>query len=317
MIRLIREVIRFASVFIFGSTGETINEKSGHLNLGIPGIMCFGAIGGCCGVYVYTSIVGAENLNAFLCVLIAIVGSLLFGALLGALFSFFTVTLGCNQNITGLTITTFGIGATMFLMGKIDTTSFNKASKFFETLFPSYENLGWFGELFLSYGFLVYLSIAVAFLTTFILKKTKLGLRLRSVGENPATADAVGINVTKYRYLTTIVGCAIAGLGGLSYMFDYSGANNLQNHGIDGFGWLCIAIVIFTLWRSDLGILGSLFFSFLYLCPSFFFSGNSLYLIEALPYIITICVLILTSILNNNKNQPPASLGTNYFREER
>ena len=317
MINLIREVISFASVFIFGSTGETINEKAGHLNLGIPGIMCFGAIGGCCGVHIYASIVGTVNMNAFLCVFIAIICSLIFGAILGALFSFFTVTLGCNQNITGLTITTFGTGATMFLMGKLDTSSFNRASKFFETLLPFYENLGWFGELFLSYGFLVYLSIAIAISATLIMKKTKLGLRLRSVGENPATADAVGINVTKYRYLATIIGCAIAGLGGLSYMFDYSGANNLQNHGIDGFGWLCIAIVIFTLWRSDLGIIGSLLFSFLYLCPSFFFSGNTLYLIEALPYVITICVLILTSILDNSKNQPPASLGVNYFREER
>ncbi len=317
MIKLIREVVRFASVFIFGSTGETINEKSGHLNLGIPGIMCFGAIGGCCGVYLYSSFVGTENIQGYFVVLIAIVCSLIFGALLGLLFSFFTVTLGCNQNITGLTITTFGIGATMFLMGKIDTSSFNKASGFFKTLIPSYNNLGWFGEIFLSYGVLVYIAIAIAIIAAIILRKTKVGLSLRAVGENPATADAVGINVTKYRYLATIIGCAIAGLGGLSYMFDYSGANNLQNHGIDGFGWLCIAIVIFTLWRSDLGILGSLLFSFLYLCPSFFFSGNTLYLIEALPYIITICVLILTSILNSKENQPPASLGTNYFREER
>jgi len=174
------------------------------------------------------------------------------------------------------------------------------------------------GEIFFSYGFLVYVAIIIALISSHILNKTRTGLHLRAVGESPETADAAGINVTKYKYLATCIGSAIAGLGGLYYVMDY--ANGVwSNNGFGDRGWLSIALVIFSVWRPSLSILGSILFGFLYVIPTYIpnITVSTKILFEMLPYVVTIIVLIITSIRDKKENQPPKALGLAYFREER
>lgn len=321
MLTFLISSIRLSAVFLFGSTGEIITEKSGHLNLGIPGIMCVGAAGGYLGEALYVNSNKGNNINWFLSIFIALIFSLLFSALMGLLYSFLTVTLRSNQNITGLAITTFGVGISKFVVHMLTakglTEHMAKGAVMFRTLFTFYPKLGWFGELFLSYGILVYLAIIVAVITALVLKKTRVGLSLRSVGENPATADAVGINVGKYRYLATIIGSMIAGLGGLFYIMDYIGGN--WEYCIDTYGWLAVALVIFTVWKPNFAIVGSLLFAGLYILPNYIGSVSTANkeLIKMLPYLVTIVVLVVTSKFGSKTIQPPQSLGTNYFREDR
>ncbi len=315
MLAFLVSAIRLGMTFLFGSTGETIAEKSGHLNLGIPGVMCVGASCGCYAEYLYLDAV-KRNVNPLLAVLIPIIATLLGGALMGLIYSFLTVTLRANQNVTGLALTTFGVGVSDFMISKIGAI-YTKGSKYFTTPIPFLKDLGFVGELLFSHGILIYLAVIIALVTSFVLTKTRVGLHLRSVGENPATADAAGINVAKYRYLATCIGCAIAGLGGLSFVMDYLNGN--WEYCIDAIGWLAIALVIFTVWKPNLAIIGSIVFGGLYVASSYIvgvsFAGKELF--KMLPYIVTVVVLIFTSILDKKENQPPQSLGINYFREER
>lgn len=310
--------IKFSAVFLYGATGEIITEKSGHLNLGIPGIMCLGAIGGCYGVRSYIdSLSDISQMSGFAVVLVGIICAFLVGALGGAVFSFFTVTLRCNQNITGLTLTTFGVGLISIMLSALDTTGFYEAGKMFSKGIVDGNTSGWFGQMFLSYSTLFYMAIAIAIITAIILRKTRVGLNLRAVGENPATADAAGISVGKYRYLATMIGSGIAGLGGLFYIMDNLGGN--IEYGIDTFGWMAVALVIFSIWKPTLCILGSIVFAILYLAPSAIttLSFSDRELIKLLPYLFTVVVLLITSIINKRETQPPAALGLSYFREER
>ncbi|MBQ2390771.1 MAG: ABC transporter permease [Clostridia bacterium] len=315
MLAFLVSAIRLGMTFLLGSTGETITEKSGHLNLGLPGVMCVGASCGCYAEYVYFSIV-KSNINPFLAVLIPILATFLGGAFMGLIFSFLTVTLRTNQNVTGLAITTLGIGISDYMID-CASTIFSKGSKYFTASLPFADDLGWFGELFLSHGVFVYLAIIIAIVTSYVMSKTKVGLHLRAVGENPATADAAGINVSLYRYSATCIGCGIAGLGGLSFVMDYLHGN--WEYCIDDIGWLAIALVIFTVWKPNVAILGSVIFGALYIASSYIvgvsFAGKELF--KMLPYIVTIIVLVFTSIRSKKENQPPASLGLSYFREER
>ena len=315
MLAFLVSAIRLGMTFLFGSTGETITEKSGHLNLGIPGVMCVGASCGCFAEYLYLSAAG-KSVIPFLAVLIPILATILGGAIMGLVYCFLTVTLRANQNVTGLALTTFGVGVSDFMIAKTGAI-YSRGTRYFTASLPFAEDLGWFGELFLSHGILIYLAIAIALFSSYVLTKTRIGLNLRAVGENPATADAAGINVARYRYVSTCIGCGIAGLGGLSFIMDYLHGN--WEYCIDAIGWLAIALVIFTVWKPNLGIIGSLVFGALYIASSFItgVSFASKELFKMLPYVVTIIVLIFTSIRDKKENQPPAHLGLNYFREER
>ena len=319
-INIIVDSIRFAAVFLFGSAGETVTEKSGHLNLGTPGVMCIGAMGSAIGAYIYLSACGG-NTNAFLAFLIPFLFCILFAGLAGALFSFITVTLKCNQNVTGLALTTFGVGLYPFVISFFDgskTAGFSTiAHKYLMHVFPeSFYNANWFTQLFFSYGILVYLSLAIAIAIAVVMKRTKVGLFLRTVGENPSAADAAGISVNTYRYLATIIGSAISGLGGMFYLFDRcSGAFEFV---VDAYGWLAVSLVIFTMWNTEIGIGGSFLFSFLYIFPKYLnVSGPDKKIIELIPYIATVAILVLTSIFSKRLGKAPAGLGLSYFREDR
>ncbi len=308
---------------LFGSTGEIITEKSGNLNLGIPGIMYMGGSCGVIGAYVYEQSV--SNPNPFWCILIPLLCSVI-GSLIAALiYSFLTITLRANQNVTGLALTTFGVGFGDFFGGSLTkiygiggNLSVKTTADYFKTTLPFADNLGWFGRVFLDYGFLTYLAVIIALLSAWFLKRTRCGLHLRAVGESPATADAAGINVTKYKYLATCIGGVIAGLGGLYFILDYTGGS-WTNGGFGDRGWLAIALVIFALWKPNIGILGSFVFGGLYIAYSYIsgLSRSAVAIFNMLPYVVTIVVLIITSLRNKKENQPPAALGLPYFREER
>ena len=321
-VTFIRNAIRFSTIFLFGSTGEIITEKSGHLNMGTPGIMCLGGIGAVLGERLYLLTIGndVDLINPFLCVFIPVIMTLIFGALGGLFFSFLTVTLRCNQNVVGLTLTTFGVGLNAFILARVPRgAGFTYASVYFYKLFPDslVNGAGWFGEIFLGHGFLVYLAIILAVITTIIVKKTNIGLSLRSVGENPATADAAGLSVSKYRYFATMIGGAIAALGGLFSIMDYLGGS--VEYTIDRYGWMAVALVIFSMWNPSISIFGSFLFGALYIMPSFLdgltFADKEL--IKLVPYAVTILVLVVTSLFNKKETQPPAALGLTYFREDR
>lgn len=312
---------------LFGSTGEILTEKSGNLNLGIPGIMYVGGISGVIGAFLYEeSLPSRADIKALPAILIPILCCLLGSLIMGLIYCFLTVTLRANQNVTGLAITTFGTGFGNFfgaslvkLTGSdVPSVALTNTSQFFTKKLPIAEELGWFGELFLNYGFMTYAAIAIAIVAAIILKRTRIGLELRAVGENPATADAAGISVNKNKYFATCIGSMIAGLGGLYYVMDY--ANGVwSNEGFGDRGWLAIALVIFAMWRPNLGIFGSFLFGGLYIIYLFVpgLAMRNQELFKMLPYLVTIAVLVITSIRSKRENQPPQSLGLSYFREER
>ena len=310
---------------LYGSTGETLTEKSGNLNLGIPGVMYVGGISGVIGAFMYEQ--SAAEPSAFWSIAIPMAACLLGSLLMGLLYCFLTVTLRANQNVTGLAMTTFGVGFGNFFGGSlikltgsdVPSIALSQTSAYFSRSLPFASGLGWFGQLFLSYGFLAYLAIVLAIAASYILKHTRVGLHLRAVGESPNTADAAGINVTRYKYVATCAGSMIAGLGGLYYVMDYA-SGVWSNNAFGDRGWLAIALVIFTIWRPNVSILASILFGGLYILNIYLPVGAHMEIKELykmLPYVITLVVLIVVSLRKKREDQPPASLGLSYFREER
>ena len=311
--------IPLGMTFLYGSTGEILTEKVGHLNLGIPGIMCVGAAGGCAVIH---GLVLAGNVPGVLMVILGILAAFLAAGLMGLLYSVLTVTFKANQNVTGLTMTIFGAGVMRYIMTGLKGHMYLKAVSAFRAPFSFLLP----GTSWQYCGVMVFLGIIIALIASWVLTTTKVGLHLRAVGENPATADAVGINVTTYKYGVTIIGSGIAGLGGLFYIMDYAGSPEAYKS-IETLGWLSIALVIFALWKPHLSIAGSALFGALYLAGSYIPSIPAFQqlglpmsvtqLLKMLPYLVTVIVLTITSIRNKRENQPPAGLGVNYYREER
>ena len=306
--------LAFGATFIYGSTGEILTEKAGHLNLGIPGIMCMGGAGG----VIMLNLIGKSALPPVLIVALGILSSLAVAMAMGLIYSFLTVTLRANQNVTGLALTTFGVGLMKVIMSKMDATVYLVGPKMlYRWPFANrQDSLQCLGVLF-------FLAILIAMTAGWVLFRTKVGLHLRAVGENPATADAVGINVNRYKYLATCIGSGIAGLGGFYYIIDYM-ASQEAYLSLEAFGWLSIALVIFALWRPPVTIIGSTVFGFLFSCSSYITNIPGITvtmamkpLLKMLPYVVTILVLIISSIRNKRENQPPTSLGLSYFREDR
>ncbi len=328
IVKFISSAIPLGVPLLYGSTGEIVTEKSGHLNLGIPGIMYVGAISGVIGSFLYELSCGnvKENMVPALAILIPLLCAIAGSVLMGLIYSFLTVTLRANQNVTGLALTTFGIGIGNFFGGSLiklvdsDMPSIvlTNTSSFFRASLPFASKLGWFGEIFLSHDFLTYAAVIVALIVSFILNRTRVGLNLRAIGENPATADAAGINVSKYKYLATCIGSAIAGLGGLQYVMAY--ANGVwSNNAFGDRGWMAIALVIFALWKPTMAIFGSFLFGALCNANNYIrgLGDATQELFKLLPYVVTLLVLIITSMRKKREHQPPQSLGLSYFREER
>lgn len=323
VIALWQSAVTFGTVILFGALGELITEKSGNLNLGTPGVMYLGGIASLVGAFFYES--SAANPNPVVGVLVALLCALIASALAGVLFCFLTTTLRANQNVTGLTLTILGSGIANFfggslnkLAGGVGQISVAVTSSGFQAVTPL-SGLGVPGRMLFSYGFLTYVAIVLAILVSLFLNRTRKGLNLRAVGESPATADATGINVTRYKYLATIVGSAVTGLGGVFYTMNYIRGTWANDGTIEGLGWLALALVIFASWKSLNLIWGSYLFGILYWLYLYIggLTRSSQELFKMLPYVATIVVLIITSVRSKKENKGPASLGLSYFREER
>ena len=309
---------------LYGTVGEIVVEKSGSLNLGVEGIMAVGAIFGYI-VGCFTNSLGVGIATAFLA-----------GALCGLLFAFLTVTLQANQNITGLTLTTFGLGIYFFVGNSLKAVKWpvmgdysGIQSGFADLAIPGLSKIPIIGNGLFNHNILVYLGIVIAVGMWFFLNRTSHGLRLRAVGENPAAADSVGINVNRTKYLYTCLGCGIMGIGGYYMALNMGGSFN-SNCWINGYGWIAVALVIFANWSPMIAILGTFVFGFFNtlqvsgptLASAFpgalgWLSSIPAQLYQALPFIITAIVLIATSIRSKKGSGLPASLGVNYFREDR
>jgi len=323
-----------ATPLLFATLGEILTQKSGSLNLGVEGMMAMGAAAAITASYSYELAAGdaASGLvSAFLAVLIGFLA----GALGGLIYSVLTVTFRANQNVTGLALTIFGIGAGN-LVGELlgiraggrTTVSDSTKTMFSGVNIPALSDIPVLGRVLFSYNFLVYLAILTAIILIFFFNRTRTGLNLRSVGESPATADAVGINVTRYKYLAASVGGGLCGLGGVYISMATIGgfAGTWENNIIAGRGWIAVALVIFAAWRPARAIIGALLFGglsalWLYFGPwlQLYFPNISIpqQIYNVLPFAATILVLIITSIRQSKDHSQPKACGTNYFREER
>ncbi len=329
--------VTFGTVILLGCLGEILNQRSGSLNLGVPGIMLLGAIGSLVGVFAYEN--GTADPNCLVCFLLSLSGCLGFSLLGGFIYAFLTITLKANQNVTGLTLTIFGNGVAKFLggyltnlAGGVGNVSLDVTTSVYRRRIPFLsDKLGIVSRLFFNYGFMVYLAIGIAIALHYFLEHSRMGLNLKGVGENPATADACGINVDRYKYFASILGSLISGLGGLYFIMDYVMGTWTTDGTIESLGWLAVALVIFVSWRPLRGVFGALLFGlsywvYLYI-PSFvsrfllrvFHISNITHLqniYRMIPYIVTLIVLIYVS-KDKRAAHAPDSLGMNYYREDR
>ena len=320
----IHNIIVYNIPLLYGTAGEIMVEKSGSLNLGVEGIMAVGAIFG------YIAGCYANSLG------VGIAVAFIMGALCGLLFATLTVSFQANQNITCLTLTTFGLGVYFFVGNGLKSKGWPVMSDyagikegFADLPIPGLSQIPLIGQGLFSHNVLVYLGIAIAIGMWWYLNHTTPGLKLRAVGENPGAADSVGINVNRVKFLHICIGCGIMGIGGYYMGLNMSGSFN-SSCWINGYGWIAVALVIFANWNPVLAILGTFVFGFF---NTLQVSGSTLAaafpaglgwladipteVYQALPFAITAVVLIVTSIRNKQGSGLPAALGTNYFREER
>ena len=307
---------------MLAAVGELITEKAGNLNLGTPGAMCVGAAAGIAGLDMYKISGGS---NTILLVLIALGTAFFAAALMGLIYSFFTTTLRINQNVVGLVLTIFGAGmakfisATMVHIPDSGNIRFDDAYAVFNAKIPWLSTkLGFVSKLLFDYGFMFYLTLIIIVAISLFLNKTRLGLNLKAVGENPGTADAAGINVIKYKYLASCIGSGLTGMAGIFCVMEFKSGSwsTMAISSIEAFGWLAVALVIFAMWKPLNLIWGSIVFGVFYYAYLYILKV-SIDLTQMLPYIVTIIVLIVVSFRNKKENQGPASLGLSYFREDR
>ena len=300
---------------LYGTLGEILTEKAGNVNLGVEGMMYMGAVFGFMGAY-YLDSAAAALAFAFL------------GGLVGALvYAFLTVSLKANQNVAGLTLTIFGTGVANLLGTNMINGSGSGAAMVSDTMKAFFRpmDLGaltalpYVGKLLFNHSLFTYLGVVLAVAAGWYLNHTSRGLNLRAVGENPAAADAAGINVSAYKYVHTLLGGGICGLGGAYIALVTCGGNWTYNC-VGGLGWIAVALVIFAAWSPYKALLGSLVFGALSVLklyipasvidiPSAFFS--------MLPFLVTCVILVISSIRMRRENQQPHACGVNYFREER
>ena len=324
IIGIIKAAILNGTPLLFGTSGEILTQKSGNMNLGVEGLMFMGGAFGLAGSFVYSNIAG-ESANGIVAIIISLVCAFIAGFIGSLIFSFLTVTLKANQNVTGLALTIFGTGVGQFVgeimrikIGGNVTIPNSLKSAFVSPVMPEFlRKIPVLGDLFFSYNIFVYLGVVMVILMAYFLNKTRKGLNLRAVGESPSTADAAGISVTRYRYLATCIGGGISAIGVMVYIMTISGC--VWNYSaLSGEGWIAVALVIFCFWKPVNSLWGSVLFGallILYLKLPIAFIPTQIY--KIVPYIATIVVLIFVSMKQKKENQPPAGLGVNYFREDR
>lgn len=311
---LVAAVLAGASL-LYGTVGEIINQKSGHLNLGVEGMMAIGACAGFMAGYRTDSLI------------IAIIAAFLSGAAAALIYAVLTVTFMADQNVTGLTLTIFGSGLSNFIgeynITRSETGNLKLPEHIMSQLrnihIPGLSDIPVIGKLFFSYNIFIYLGVIIAIIVYIYLFKTKTGLNLRTIGENPAAADAVGIHVVRSKYINLLIGGGICGIGGAYCSMIVCGGVWMSDS-VNGMGWISVALVIFAAWSPLKAIGGSLIFGAFsvlkyYMPKSIITLPNAFY--DMLPFVITALILVITSIRKNKGRMQPASCGVNYFREER
>ncbi|MDO4732189.1 MAG: ABC transporter permease [Bacillota bacterium] len=330
IVNLICAAVLAGVPLLYGTLGEILTEKSGNLNLGVEGMMYMGAIAGMAGVY-FPELWFGEIQSTWLCLLLAILCAFLCGMLGALIYGFLTITLRANQNVTGLALTIFGVGFGNFfgdVISRSNASGFMALSSSAKTAFntgifsfmePWAESnvvFSYIYKLFFSYNTLVYLGIVLAVILAFFFNKTRVGLNLRAVGEDPATADAAGINVNRYKYLATVLGGGICGLGGM--YISMVTCNGVWIYDcVSGKGWIAVALVIFATWSPLRALIGSLVFGGLSIMRLYVPLGIPMQIYDIFPYLATVLVLVFTSIRQSREHAMPRHCGMNYFREER
>lgn len=293
---------------LFATLGEIMSERAGNLNLGVEGMMLMGAVMG--------FMVGLYTKSPMLALLAAMISGG-FGALI---YAYLTITLRANQVVSGLTLTIFGTGFSSLLgqklIGQVAPTTIK--SFFAKVEVPLLSKIPFIGPVFFKQDVFVYIGYVVAVLLGVYLYKTRIGLNLRSVGENPGAADAASININVYKYIHVILGGALCGLGGAYLSLVY--VPSWQENVTAGRGWIAVALVIFASWSPYKAIAGAYLFGGLDII-GYRLQGTKLqvsqYLVDMLPYVITVIVLVMVSMKKSNKGSGPKGLGVPYFREER
>jgi simple sugar transport system permease protein len=305
--------LRAGTSLIYATLGEIYTERSGILNLGIEGMMLMGAVTAFATAY-YTESLG-----------VAILVAMLIGAGLAAIHAFLSVTMRANQVVSGLSITLFGSGMARFLGQRLGPPGNNNylvglvGPKFTKFPIPVLNQIPVVGAVF-NQDLLTYALYLLVPLAWFYLYKTRSGLNLRSVGENPQTADAMGINVLRTRYIYTIFGGILAGLGGahLSLAYTPGWTENITG----GRGWIVIALVIFAMWNPARAVLGAILFGGINAVQFRLQAAGTTIpsaFLNMLPYLATIIVLVAMTWWEALRHRigAPAALGEPYMREEK
>jgi simple sugar transport system permease protein len=314
VISIIMTAILYGTPLVFAGIGELFAERSGVLNLGVEGMMLMGAV---TGFFVSQEMTGPTWLVLLVAVLVAMAAA----AMMSLIHAFVTITMRANQIVSGLTLTIFAgaIGLSSYIAednklgGKAGKHQFSQLNLF------GLKNIPVIGPILFHQSAMVYLSWLLVIAAVFYLYRTRVGLHLRSVGESPQAADAMGINVTRYRYLHVLLGGALAGAGGV--VFTLQIATNWIDGMTAGAGWIAIALVIFSFWRPELLILGAYLFG-AFTSVGFDLQARGVTSIpsefwSSLPYLMTVLALVLVSASSVRRRLgTPAALGIPYVREE-
>jgi simple sugar transport system permease protein len=312
LVVVLASAVTYGTPLVFASLGELLTERSGVLNLGVEGMMLGGAV---MGFWAVQHAPGAGPFSLAVAVLVAALA----GATLALIHSFLVITLRANQIVSGLALTIFAIGLSSYLGSQLELADVPARHQFNSFLPAVLRHAPIVGPILFDQTALVYLSWALVLIAMVYLTRTRLGLNVRAVGESPAAADAMGINVAAYRYAHTLVGGALAGIGGAAFSLA------ITPQWVDGLtggaGWIAIALVIFAFWRPGLCLLGAYFFGAFSGLPFTLQSRGVTIapeLFQALPYVMTILVLVLVSSAGARRHLgAPAALGTPHVREER
>jgi len=307
VITLLAAAITVGAPILFGALGETLGEKAGHMNLGAEGLMLMGAV------------VGFKVAYATANPLVSLLAAALTGAVFSMVYAFLTVSLRCNQIITGLTLTTFGQGFANFIGSSSVGTRLSESftNQFVNVRLPLLGDIPFIGRIFFQQNILVYLSYALVALIAVYMYLTRAGLRLKIVGENPAAADVLGISVNRYKYGHIFASGLLYGMGGAYIVF--TTIPTWQNNIVSGRGWIAVALVIFATWNPIKNFFGAALFGLLLILGvrlQQFSLPISLYFFDMLPYLMTIIILFIGSFRKGGSREPGA-LGSSYFRESR
>ncbi len=287
---------------LLATTGEVICERSGILNLGIEGVMAIGAVT----AFIVTMTTGSPWLG----VGVAIAA----GMTISIIHAFASITLQANQVVSGLALTMLGLG----LSGMVGKPYVGKplSIKMEDWNIPWFSDLPWLGKILFSQSPFFYLAILLALVSWFFLERTRLGIEIRSTGENPKATETQGVNVSKLRYLSVIIGGGFSALAGAHLSISYS--KSWIEGMTAGRGWIAIALTIFALWNPGRAIWAAFLFGGIfvvqYLLQPLGISPNFL---AMLPYIATLFILLLISFKDPKKLNAPAMLAEPYKRGER